>query len=95
MSVVFCSRTTVSGSASCHAVHVKGAFDAGGEDCGPFVEVLVVADGEVGLAKQAGCEACAEYAADPLRHASSSRQRAVGRLRKERDLPAQEPCPGR
>jgi hypothetical protein len=47
MSVVFCSRTTVSGSASCHAVHVKGAFDAGGEDCGPFVEVLVVADAEV------------------------------------------------
>jgi hypothetical protein len=73
----------------------QGCFDAGGEDCGPFVEVLVVADGEVGLAKQASCEACVEYAADPLRHASSSRQRAVGRLSKQRDLPAQEPCPGR
>ena len=40
-------------------------FDAGGEDCGPFVEVLVVADAEVGLAKEAGCEACAEYVVGP------------------------------
>jgi hypothetical protein len=30
-----------------------------------FVEVLVVGDVEVGLAKQADCEACAEYAVDP------------------------------
>jgi hypothetical protein len=40
-------------------------FDADGEDCGPFVEVLVVGDVEVGLAKQAGCEAYAEDAVDP------------------------------
>jgi hypothetical protein len=40
-------------------------FDAGGEDCGPSVEVLVVGDVEVGLAKQAGCEACAEKTVDP------------------------------
>jgi hypothetical protein len=46
---------------------------------------VVEIDAEVGLAKQAGCEACAEYAADPLRHASSSRQRAVRRLRKQRE----------
>ena len=40
-------------------------MDAGGEGCGPFVEVLVVGDVEVGLVKQAGCEACAEDAVDP------------------------------
>jgi hypothetical protein len=40
-------------------------FDAGGEDCGLFVDVLVVGDVEVGLARQAGCEACAEDAVDP------------------------------
>ena len=42
----------------------KVRFDVGGEDCGPFVEVLVVGDVGVGLAQQAGCEACAEDAVD-------------------------------
>jgi hypothetical protein len=40
-------------------------IDAGGEDCGPLVEVLVVRDVEAGLAKQAGCEVCAEDAVAP------------------------------
>ena len=47
------------------ALQLKVRFDAGGEDRGPFVEVMVVGDVEIGLAKQAGCEACAEDAVDP------------------------------
>ena len=54
-------------------------FDAGGEDCGLFVEVLVVGDVEVGLAKQAGCEACAEDAVDPR---AASTETATDSLRK-------------
>ena len=47
------------------ALQLKGAFRCGREDCGLFVEVLAVGDVGVGLAKQAGCEACAEDAVDP------------------------------
>ena len=39
-------------------------FDAGGQYCGPFAQVLIVGDVEVGLAEQAGSEACAEDAVD-------------------------------
>jgi hypothetical protein len=41
-----------------------------GEDCGPFVEVLVVGDRKIRLSKQAGCEACAEDAVDAERWVS-------------------------
>src|SRR4026207_1878563 len=60
-----CPISSVRVSVIPSVLQLKGAFRCGREDCGRFVEVLVVGGVEGGLAERPCGEACAEDAVAP------------------------------